>query len=79
MARPRKVTYWSSRGGYGTNINRKQHVLAVGPDDAPAGPTFKAALDKYRELLELDTVNHAGDRNSVRVLADAAEVVAERS
>lgn len=73
MPRGRKpqVRYWNSRGGYCCTISGTQHLLAAGADDAPTGPVYLAALTRFRELLELESVNHAGDRNSVAVLAEA--------
>lgn len=70
MARKRKVNYWKSRGAYGCWINGRQTILACGPDDAPSGPAFTAALARYREILDLQSVNSAGDRNTVNVVAD---------
>lgn len=48
------VRYWESRGGYGSTIAGAQHVLARGPDDAPTGPTYLEALDRFRKLLSLE-------------------------
>jgi integrase len=56
MPRGRKpsVTYWSSRKGYFCWIDGRQHKLAIGPEDAPNGPTYLGALDRFRKLLELE-------------------------
>jgi len=43
----REITYWASKGGYGARIGGRQIILARGPDDGPAGPTFLAALDEF--------------------------------
>jgi hypothetical protein len=40
-----------SRGAYCCWIGKDRHFLARGPDDAPGGPTFLAALDQFRKLL----------------------------
>jgi hypothetical protein len=56
MARKPSVRYWPSRkgGGYFCVFRGKQRELALGPDDAPTGPTFLAALAAFRKLLEAD-------------------------
>ena len=48
------VRYWGSRSGYGCWIGKDQHILAKGPDDAPTGPTYLEALDRFRKLLSLE-------------------------
>lgn len=55
MARGRKakVNYWKSRGAYGCWIAGNQHILATGPDDAPAGPTYRAAALAFAKLVNL--------------------------
>ncbi len=50
MARKASVRYWQSRGAYCCEHKGKQHVLAVGPDDRPEGPTYKAAVEAYKLL-----------------------------
>src|SRR5439155_23577934 len=57
-------------GAYCTTLNGQQHVLAAGPDDATTGPNYLAALDAYRELLELDHAGTAKDRNPCRVVCE---------
>ncbi len=54
MARGRKpsVRYWQSRGGYCCWIDGRRELLAKGPDDAPKGPTYLEALNRFRKLLE---------------------------
>ncbi len=49
------VRYWDSRGGYYCWIGPTQHRLAKGPDDAPTGPTYLEALDRFRKLVALET------------------------
>jgi integrase len=70
MARRPSVRYWSSRNAYMCWHNGRQAKLAEGPDDAPTGPTFLAALAKFRELLELDQVDRADDRNTIRAILE---------
>jgi integrase len=76
------VNYWTSRGtwidaegnarrgAYCTTLNGTQHVLAAGPDDAPKGPTYNAALTAFRDLLALDNAGQAKDNNTCRVVLE---------
>lgn len=48
------VSYWASRKAYCCWINGEQHVLAKGPKDEPAGPTYLEAFARFRKLLEQD-------------------------
>lgn len=48
------VRYWASKKAYGCWIGPTQHFLARGPDDAPNGPTYLAALDQFRKLVAKD-------------------------
>lgn len=70
MPRRTKVNYFPSRGGYYCQINRKQYLLASGPDDAPGGPTYEAALVAYKHLLEDSWAEQAGDGNTVRTVLE---------
>jgi integrase len=70
MPRRTQVNYYKSRGGYMCQINRKQYMLAKGPDDAPRGPTYLAALDAYRDLVDGLNVEKAGDDNTVRTVLE---------
>jgi len=56
MARGRKpsVRYWESRGGYCAWINGKRELLAKGPDDAPKGPTYLEATQRFAKLLSME-------------------------
>src|SRR4051812_31793188 len=56
MARGRKpsVRYWESRGGFCAWVNGRRELLAKGPDDAPKGETYLAALDRFKKLLALE-------------------------
>lgn len=53
-ARPETVRYWASKKAYGCRIGPTQHFLARGPEDAPSGPTYLEALDKFRKLVAKD-------------------------
>ena len=44
------VVHWPSKGGYGAWIGGRQVMLARGPDDAPNGPVFAAAVEKWVKL-----------------------------
>lgn len=70
MPRRTKVNYFPSRGGYYCQLNRKQYLLAQGPDDAPRGPTYLAALDAYKSLLEQSWADQKGDSNTVRTILE---------
>ncbi len=48
------VRYWKSKKAYGCSIAGDQHFLARGPDDAPNGPTYLEALDRFRRLVAQD-------------------------
>jgi len=49
------------RGGYYTQFRGKQHLLAKGPKDDPAGPTYEAALAEVKRLFALETAELKGD------------------
>ncbi|MBA4189116.1 MAG: hypothetical protein C0467_14050 [Planctomycetaceae bacterium] len=68
MARKAKIGWWKTRSAYGIVIDGKQHILAVGQEDAPLGETYAAALTKYKQILELEQTGWAGDCNVVRAI-----------
>lgn len=70
MARKPQVRYFDTRKAYFTQFRGKQHKLAVGPDDAPTGPTYLEALEKFGQLLRLDQATTAGSNNTVDVVAE---------
>jgi len=45
------VRYWKSKRAYGCWLGPVQHFLARGPDDAPNGPIYLEALDRFRKLV----------------------------
>jgi hypothetical protein len=47
-----RFRYYPSRRGYRALLNRRTYRLADGANDAPDGPTYLAALDAYRQLLD---------------------------
>src|SRR5574338_829684 len=53
MARTPHPRYYASRGAYYVKLRGKQHLLASGPKDEPDGPTYKAAVLRYSQLVHL--------------------------
>ena len=74
IARKPQARYSASRkgGGYFATVNGTLHELALGPDDAPTGPTYLAALDRFREVLSLAGVEKQKDANTVRVVLETS-------
>lgn len=48
------VSYWASKRAYGCWLGSSQQILSRGPDDAPSGPTYIAALHQFRKLVSLE-------------------------
>lgn len=70
MPRTPTIRYFESKGGYFTNHKQERFRLASGPDDAPNGPTYLAALRKFGELMQVSTADTADQANTVRVVVD---------
>lgn len=70
MPRHSRVNYYPSRHAYFCQISGKQHKLAEGPEDGPSGPTFLAALQAFRHLLEDAQSATSGNSNTVRVVCE---------
>jgi integrase len=68
--RKASVRYYPSRGAYFTTYRGKTHRLAEGPDDAPAGRTFLAALERFRQVMRAAEAGTAKDENTVRTVVD---------
>jgi integrase len=68
--RKSSVKYYPSKKGYFTIYQGQTHRLATGPDDGPCGPTFLAALTKFREIMELAHAPSAGNENTLRIIAE---------
>ncbi len=66
-----KPTYYRSRHAYFVLFKGKQVPLATGLDDGPQGPTYLAALDSFKRLMERGTLETAGDANTVRAVCQA--------
>ena len=56
MARKASVRYWPGRkgGGYYCVHQGIRHELALGPNDAPDGPTYLAALEQFKQVMQKD-------------------------
>jgi len=70
MARRASVRYYQSRKAYFTHFEGQQIKLASGPDDAPKGPTYLAALDEFRRLMQVSSADSADQGNTVRIVVD---------
>jgi hypothetical protein len=68
MARKSDVRYFESRNAYFTTWKGKQYKLAEGPDDKPTGPTFEAALARFKEIMVMGQADTANDYNTVKVV-----------
>lgn len=68
--RKASVRYYASKGGYFTHFEGKNIRLADGPDDAPKGKTYLAALARFRELMQVSSADTADQENTVRVVVD---------
>ena len=68
--RKASVRYYASKGGYFTHFEGKNIRLANGPDDAPKGKTYLAALARFRELMQVSSADTADQGNTVRVVVD---------
>ena len=70
MPRRASVRYYQSRKAYYTHFEGRQIKLADGPDDAPKGPTYLAALEEFRRLMQVSNADTADQGNTVRVVID---------
>jgi integrase len=72
MAKGRKssVRYYATKGAYFTHFVGKQIRLSDGPDDAPKGKTYLAALARFQELMQVSNADTADQGNTVRVVVD---------
>jgi integrase len=64
------ISYYDSRKGYYTCFRGKQMPLAKGPDDKPTGPTYLAALAKFREIMQLANADTADQSNTVATICE---------
>ncbi len=70
MGRRASVRYYESRKAYFTHFEGKQIKLADGPDDAPKGKTYLAALEQFCTLMQVRNADTADQGNTVRVVVD---------
>ncbi len=70
MPRQSSVRYYESRKAYYTQFQSKQRLLASGPDDYPDGPTYKAALKAFGQLMATGAIEKAGDENQIQVILE---------
>jgi integrase len=63
MPRRSTIRYFPSRTAYYTQIDGVQNHLATGPDDAPDGPTYKAACRKFAALVCDARADQSQDEN----------------
>ena len=67
--RKSSIRYYESKGGYFTHFEGRNIRLATRPDDAPRGPTYRAALREFGELMQVNTADTADQANTVRTKA----------
>lgn len=70
MPRRSSIRYFTSRGGYYTQFQKRQYPLAQGPDDYPDGPTYKAARQAFDAIFEAEAAPSKGEQNPVRVICN---------
>lgn len=70
MPRTPTIRFFESKNAYYTNHERTRHRLGDGPDDAPNGPNYLAALKKFGEIMSVNTADTADQANTVRVVVD---------
>jgi integrase len=70
MPRTPSIRYFDSRRAYYTQYQGKQHCLACGPKDEPDGPTYRAAVQKFSEIMHVAEVDRASDNNLVRTVLE---------
>jgi integrase len=52
VGRTPECRFWKSRGDYRCRIDGKEVPLGPGPDDYPSGPNYRAALERYDEVMK---------------------------
>jgi integrase len=71
MPRRSEVRYYPTRNAYFTCSQGKQHRLASGPDDAPSGSTYLAALKAFGQLMQSGSIETDKDQNQIQVILEA--------
>src|ERR1700722_848006 len=59
MPRTPSIRYFTSRKAYYTQYQGRQRLLAAGPKDEPDGPTYKAAVQRFAQLMHIDALDKA--------------------
>jgi integrase len=70
MPRQPSVRYFSSRKAFYCQFRGKQHLLASGPNDFPAGPTYTAALKAFGQLMASGEIEKAKDENQIQLILE---------
>jgi hypothetical protein len=70
MPRTPQVRYFDSRKAYFTTCKGRQVPLASGPKDEPDGPTSKAAVKKFSEVMQVGEAAKAEDDSLVITVLD---------
>lgn len=70
MPRRPSVRWFETRKAYYCQHKKKQYRLGDGPDDFPDGPNYKAAIQAWLAILNLDHAGERKDRNTFRVVAE---------
>src|SRR5437016_2848918 len=65
MPRTPSIRYFESRQAYYTQFRGRQRLLATGPKDEPDGPTYKAAVIRFSQIIHADEVDRASDNCAV--------------
>ena len=68
MPRTPSIRYFDSRKAYYTQYQGRQRLLAAGPKDEPDGPTYKAAVLRFSQLMHADDVERAEDNSLVSAI-----------
>jgi hypothetical protein len=70
MPRESSLRYFASRSAFYTQLDGKQHLLASGPNDHPDGPTYKAALKAFGQLMASGPIVKAGYDNQIQAILE---------
>lgn len=68
MPRSPSIRYFDSRKAYYTQYQGRQHLLAAGPKDEPDGPTYRAAVRRFSQIMHASEVERAEDNCAVSVV-----------
>jgi integrase len=71
MPRTPSIRYFESRRAYYTQFQGRQRLLADGPadgPDGPDGPTYRAAVQRFAQIMHADEVERAEDNSQVSTI-----------